>query len=324
MTKSSIYSYSIIVCTYNRLKLLKNTLESIKSLTIPPNSKVELIIVDNNSNDGTKEYCSSIINYFTFPYKYVFEQMPGLSNARNRGLVESSNNILVFTDDDIIVPTDWISNYIKVFNETKADCLFGRINAIWPYKLLPKWYNSSFDPIFGILDYGFMRMEIKTRRYEFFGANFALKKDVLINLGGFNPKLGRQPDKLYISEETRIFFDLLKNKNRIIYEPMIFLDHIITENMLTKQYLIKYFKDTAYSEVLSIDRKPNRQIMGIPYFRIIEMLKFFILFIPKFFNFFFRKKESELFVLKLKFIRNIRMVLLYLSNIFKQNDNFFI
>jgi len=51
---------SIIVCTYNRAHLLLKSLEALFNQTIPKNI-FEIIIVDNNSNDNTKELLKPIL-----------------------------------------------------------------------------------------------------------------------------------------------------------------------------------------------------------------------------------------------------------------------
>ncbi len=97
---------SIVVLNWNRLHYSKQTLECIiKKTTIPH----ELILVDNGSEDGTREYLKSMENKTNAEKViYVFnDKNLGVAGGRNSGLVVASGDYLVTIDDDIIVPDKW-------------------------------------------------------------------------------------------------------------------------------------------------------------------------------------------------------------------------
>src|ERR1700761_5932770 len=93
--------YSIIICTYNRCTFLRDTIVSILD-ALHDRSDFEIVIINNNSTDRTEDVVKGFQNDFV---KYFLETKQGLSHARNRGLAEAKNDILVYLDDDIgIVP----------------------------------------------------------------------------------------------------------------------------------------------------------------------------------------------------------------------------
>ena len=100
---------SVIICTYNRARYIYNVLESIAAGTFSAND-YEIVVVDNNCTDNT---ASEIGRFRTaFPevqLKVVKETAQGLSNARNRGIMESSGDILVYVDDDAPVNKEYLS-----------------------------------------------------------------------------------------------------------------------------------------------------------------------------------------------------------------------
>ena len=90
---------SIIVCTYNRSELLKETLPSILGLAIPTEIQPEFIFVDNNSSDDTQGVINEFISILNESEKYltaryVFEGNQGLSFARNKGYSESNGDYI--------------------------------------------------------------------------------------------------------------------------------------------------------------------------------------------------------------------------------------
>src|SRR5690349_17754111 len=101
---------SVVVCTFNRARSLGRSLNALLALKPPPGG-YELIIVDNNSRDGTAEVvarASSQRGASAPPVRYIFEPAQGLSRARNAGVRAARGRILAFTDDDTLVPPDWL------------------------------------------------------------------------------------------------------------------------------------------------------------------------------------------------------------------------
>src|SRR4051812_6074694 len=105
---------SIAICTYNRAKSLALVLQSLSEQQNIDPGAVELLIVDNNSDDQTAEVVAAYAP--KFPVRYIFEKQQGLSHARNRAAVEFFGNILLFTDDDVRLAPNWLHAYAKAFS----------------------------------------------------------------------------------------------------------------------------------------------------------------------------------------------------------------
>ena len=105
---------SVVVCTFNGEKRLRKTLNALVQQAFA-REDFEIILIDNNSSDGTKEVIQNFRNdHSEYSIKYFFEKHQGLSYARNRGVEEASGKILAFTDDDGIPEKDWLSaGYIQ-------------------------------------------------------------------------------------------------------------------------------------------------------------------------------------------------------------------
>ena len=289
---------SIIICTFNRCESLKDVLNSLFEQKSLENLFYEIIVIDNNSQDETKKMVDEFIPQFNEKLRYVFEQQQGLSFARNRGIRESRGEILVFTDDDVILDSDWIKNIKFTFDTYSADCVFGKIILLWPEKNLPKWLaiDRRLWSVLGNLDYGDTLRTISSPKEDFFGANFAIKKDFLQEMGGFNINLGVKGNKHYLSEETDVFLKLLKNQKKILYNPLVIIYHKVSKNMLTKKYFKKWFYDGGNSLAVKF-ANARKTILRIPFWFIREYLILMIQY--TYYFIIFNRKESFRLYLRL-------------------------
>lgn len=95
--------FSVVVATYNRKELLSRCLTAISNQALPA---YEIIVVDDASTDGTGEMVQT-----EFPHVLYLRQNEnrGPAAARNRGIEVASGDVVAFTDDDCIVPHDWLA-----------------------------------------------------------------------------------------------------------------------------------------------------------------------------------------------------------------------
>jgi glycosyltransferase involved in cell wall biosynthesis len=307
-------SLSVVICTYNRGASLAETLASVNACELPPGCGVELLVVDNNSSDETADICAAFARVARMPFRRVVEGAQGLSFARNRGVKEAAGDVIIFTDDDVLVEPSWLARYALEFREHEVECAFGRIHAEWRGRR-PEWFSNALRPAYAVLDYGDSRMTVTTAGHEFFGANFAVRKDLLADVGGFDTGLGRTKGKLHIGEETRVFCELLRRGSRIVYNPAIEVRHVIEESRKDKAYLVRYYRDTASSLVyLSLNDAGGRKLFGMPLGSLKGLATFYVLALPRFVVGKLRRDDPGLFALRLFWIRSNRMVVLYLRD----------
>lgn len=116
---------SVIVPTFNKATQLEKTLELLLNQDLRDNS-YEVVVVDNNSTDDTK----FLLDRLSAKYRnlrYVSEMKKGPAAARNRGIIESRGDLLIFIDDDMRVTRDHIRMHIE-FHEKMVQplCVVGR------------------------------------------------------------------------------------------------------------------------------------------------------------------------------------------------------
>lgn len=124
-------SVSIIICTRNRADSLKPTLESLGRLEVPDNYSPELIVVDNDSNDGTAQLVQTL-RLPNLPLRYINERRRGKSNCLNTALAAAHGEIILWTDDDVRAPKDWIEGMCRLIVKGEADVTAGEV-ALAPH-----------------------------------------------------------------------------------------------------------------------------------------------------------------------------------------------
>lgn len=178
--------FSVIITTYNRAATIPMCMDSLIKQDFPK-SDYEIIIVNNKSEDNTEEVIEKYIHdYPEINIKYYFVPRSGQVYARQIGILAAQNEILSFTDDDGILSSNWLSEIQKVFLlNDKVVGVAGKIIIKWD-ETPPDWIYE-YEGQLGKLDYG---NEIKYEVGLYMNAgNLSIKKDVLIEVGGFNPEM---------------------------------------------------------------------------------------------------------------------------------------
>ena len=239
---------SLIICTYNREKYIGPLLESIAKNDYPT-TEYEIVLVDNNCTDNTREACKQFAAANPeVTLRYVVEPEQGLSAARNKGIKEAKGEIIIYVDDDALVDSDYIRIYAEHFAahpDTMAaggpiEPLYETQEPAWmsPYTkaLLTAWMN-----------YGDKVREYPKGRYPG-GGNAAYRKVVFDKVGLFNTELGRKGTALLASEEKDIFDKMKAQGMRVLYLPTPVLHHIIPQAKLEEPYFERLTLQIGKSE----------------------------------------------------------------------------
>jgi len=114
---------SVVICTRNRAAHLKQCLTALKKLRCTPQ---EIVVVDNAPEDDETE---KVVQGFA-DVKYVKEPRPGLDFARNTGILNSTQEVVAFTDDDVRVQPNWVYHVFETFRDKKVGAMTGLIIAL--------------------------------------------------------------------------------------------------------------------------------------------------------------------------------------------------
>jgi glycosyltransferase involved in cell wall biosynthesis len=218
----------VIICTYNRCEDLKDVLESLHHQDGAESIDYEITVVDNNSSDATKNVVEEFRKTFNKNVRYIFEKKQGQAAARNRGIKESSGDIIAFIDDDAIASERWLNVVHQMFSSSDIDCLTGRIIPIWNSEK-PKWYHEQMHGVIGDINHGNTTYILND---DMAGGNMAIKMTIFKKYGGFKVDLG---------EDSEFSSRILKYGCGIIYCPDMLIYHKVLPHRLTKRYFRRWF-----------------------------------------------------------------------------------
>ncbi len=239
---------SVIICTYNREKYIYNVLRSVAENDYP-RSGYEIVLVNNNSTDGTQAECERFAReYNDVAFRYIDEKEQGLSYARNAGILASHGDVLVYVDDDATVNREYLRTYQNFF-ESNPDAMAAGGPILPVYETAePSWFSHFTRALIT----GKVYLGDKERRFPKGkfpgGGNAAYRKSVFEQIGLFNVELGRKGNSLMGAEEKDLFDKMTALGIDFYYLPTAILYHIIPEKKLTKDYFDRLTYGIGVSE----------------------------------------------------------------------------
>jgi glucosyl-dolichyl phosphate glucuronosyltransferase len=269
--------YSIVIATHNRAVELRQTLDSLARLRTADDW--EVLVVDNNSTDDTREVITTHAKTFPAPLQYLFETQPGRSPALNAGIRAARGRIIATTDDDVRVPADWLDQAGAALDALGCDYVGGRVLPIWNGPR-PGWLperSGRHWAVIALLDYGPESIEFGARMP--LGVNMAFRRSVFDRAGLWNPGVGRRAGTL-LGQEVREWCVRARTAGlRGCYAPAMIVEHVIPAARLTKKYFRRWYywrgaarailfaqsgldPETPQQTTLDFTRVP--QIFGVP------------------------------------------------------------
>jgi glycosyltransferase involved in cell wall biosynthesis len=248
----SALKYSIVIATYNRAADLRDTLASLASLR--PDGPWEVIVVDNNSPDGTREVVETAARTFPVELRYVFEREQGRSPALNAGIRLARGGIIATTDDDVRVPSDWLNSAAEGLARLQCDYVGGRVLPIWGAPR-PAWipnHGGKQWAVVALLDYGTEPIEFGSRVP--LGVNMAFRRDAFERAGLLDPNTGRRAGTLLGQEVREWCIRARRAGVRGFYIPGMAVEHIIPADRLCKRYFRRWFFWRGVSRALLYQR----------------------------------------------------------------------
>jgi glycosyltransferase involved in cell wall biosynthesis len=207
---------SVVVCTHNRAPRLAQALKSLQEMAVPNSLPWELVIIDNNSSDNTREIIEDFINKSNLNVKYATEKNQGISYARNMGVQKASGNIIAFTDDDCIVDEHWLTSISKEFQSDKSIAGIGGRAELYDQMDRPvsirvskeRMILSSIDRLFNLI----------------IGCNMAFARSVFDEIGMFDTDFG-VGTRFASTEDSDFLYRAYKKGLKIIYSPDVLVYH---------------------------------------------------------------------------------------------------
>lgn len=265
---SDTMNVSVILCTYNRRHKLAEALKSVAASQMPDPIQWEVLIVDNNSSDGTRAVAQNFCMQYPQRFRYVFEGKPGKSNALNSGIIESQGHILAFMDDDVKVEPSWLQNLTAALHDGQYAGAGGRILPAWEAPP-PRWLSlegpyAVLGATLACFDLGDEPVDLKEAPY---GTNMAFRREMFEKYGNFRTDLGPRPENEIRNEDTEFGHRLLAAGEKLRYEPFAVVHHEVPESRAQKQYFLRWWFDKGRADIRQFGVPQTKwQFRGVPLF----------------------------------------------------------
>jgi glycosyltransferase involved in cell wall biosynthesis len=233
---------SVVICTYNRAESLRRTLVSLSAMSVPADISWEVLVIDNNSTDGTQGAAEAFARDARITVRYVFAERQGLNHARNAGVRAAKGELIFFLDDDVEVTRDWLPEMTKAFELNPVVGVGGRV-FIKADLYRPAWWHAEYDGALGKFDPGEAAI-LSDDTYTSIigiGANLAFKRSAFEKYGGFRPDLDRRKRKLLMGGDVEFYQRIKKAGELTMYYPNAIVYHCPDSSRLTKMYLRRWY-----------------------------------------------------------------------------------
>ncbi len=287
---------TIGIVTKNRSKLLSKCLDSILSQDVKPKS---IIIIDNNSTDGTKKVYKKYLRLL--PIKYFLEKKEGVGFCRNKVLNIAKTKYLVFIDDDVILEKNWSKSIAqsRLLNKNTI-ALVGKNISISRIEVIAEYCQFLNDCVVESSKYGFSNLTILDTKNLILNLDLCKKN----NLYFLNKKK--------YGEDIHFANNILAKRFLIKYDPNIVVKHMERNNFISfivqrlnryeqfgeifqNRYISTFFKNPNYEKTANLLFESYLNKTNNPFFlRLIRKIDNFIIKVQLLF--FFKKKYSYEFL----------------------------
>lgn len=248
---------TVAICTYNRADYLHDTFQDLSEQSAEP-QQFEILVVNNNSKDHTKLVCNEFQKKSdSLNFRYLEEKEQGLSYARNLAARECAAPLIIYIDDDVFLPDNFVETALNYSEKYAAPfCAGGRIDVAFEGETQqPGWIPKELMPMFGLHIPGKNEQEYPVNNFPR-GGNMVIHQSVFEKAGYFKTDLGRTGTQLLGGEE-KAFFDTARRKGvPLFYWPGLQLTHRIGRDRLGKEYIKKQSVGIGHSEWLRVRHNP--------------------------------------------------------------------
>lgn len=225
------------VCAFNEERFLRDVVASLTRQTLPARD-FEIIVVDNNSTDGSAAVLNELARELRGRLRVIVESSPGLSNARNRALAEAKSPIVAFIDADAVAEPNWLAALLAVFDDSPdAAVVGGPVRVQWDHPR-PRWWEHRLDEALNAWDAGDEHAVLTYPRYPY-GTNFAVRAEPVRKAGAFRTTLGRKGRALLAGEEGELCVRIEQADWRIYYVPGAIVHHRTAAARLSRRYILR-------------------------------------------------------------------------------------
>jgi len=267
---------SVIVCCYNSALQLPNTIRHLALQQLSETIQWEVIIVNNASSDNTEEVSSLEWSKYSInaEFKIAYEKLPGIINARRKGISISKFEYIVFCDDDNWLKNNYLQTAYNLLEQLPQAGVIGGKGEVVTNGILPIWWQA-WENGYGVGSQAKQSGDITERGY-LWGAGLISRASILNQV--FNPRYpflltGRKGNLITSGDDSEICSRIILLGWRLFYNDNLQFFHYITKERLTIEYKEKL--SLSFESMHYIQEKYN---LAIEYSSYPLLTKIFYLF----------------------------------------------
>jgi glycosyltransferase involved in cell wall biosynthesis len=255
---------TVVLPTFNRAGPLRRAIAALQRQSLD-RSLYEVVVVDNNSTDGTSEFLASVSDARV---RTVRESRQGLSFARNAAIAQARGDIVAFTDDDVEVAPDWAETIVTALDgHPDVDGVGGRVLPAWANGR-PRWLTREHWAPLALQDHGdAKRVFDRANPIGLVGANVALKRRAFERVGLFAPSVQRVKDGIGSTEDHEFLSRLYASGGRMLYVPRLLVLARVQYDRCTRRYHRRWHEGHGRFHALMRTAEMERsrfQLLGVP------------------------------------------------------------
>ncbi len=238
---------SVVIPTYNRQKKLQMVLSALEKQDLCLDD-FEVVVVSDGSTDGTDDFLKNVSSSLTI--RPVFQTNQGVAVARNQGTLQAQSDLILFIDDDVVAAPTLIREHLRM-HQAEGDrvVVLGPMITPTGYKMSPwvAWEQMMLEKQYHAMLTGVYDASSR----QFFTGNTSLRRQYLLDVGGFDPSFRR-------AEDVELAHRLSRSGMRFVFNPQAIGYHYAERSYQS-------WSDTAYvygkNDVIFSLQKQHRWIL---------------------------------------------------------------
>ncbi|TGL10745.1 glycosyltransferase [Leptospira meyeri] len=271
---------SYIITTFNRGEKVLKTIHSILR-QISESDEIEVIVVDGGSKDNTCDLVQELANQVP-KVRLIIEKAPGVMPSRHAGAKEARGEILVYIEDDVQVSETHVETIREIFSNPENQIATGPCEPDYLSNDFPIWYQTMWSTDSAILGskingwFSLANLGDKVLVIDpsyVWALNYAIRKNLLFDLGGFHPDLSPPKWKAYQGDgESGLSMKASEKKIPAIYHPGLKVLHEIQADRFNTNYVERRFFFQGISDSFTLLRKTRKVSSLFRYYVVVTLL----------------------------------------------------
>lgn len=235
MIRAAAPAVTVVIPTFRRPASLARGLTALAAQQPP--FDWDAVVVDNDAAGSARPVVEAAAGR-GLPVTYAVEPVSGVAHARNRGVQVARASVIALLDDDVVPASGWLAAVCAPVLDGAAVAAGGPV-VLDPDPARPRWFDEG-----GLGGY-LTAFSLGDRQHELQGddilltANLAVTRDVLDEVGGFDPTYGPRGRTQLVADDAHLIREIRRSGARVVYCPDATVVHELPPDRMTRTYLLR-------------------------------------------------------------------------------------